>query len=73
MDDVKEEKEEIKIEPEIKDHTVQPSLTCGKGEHYFVQVSGTEVRCRKCPVGYNIGPGYEVKNGHVILHGQLLI
>ena len=72
MDD-KEEKKEIKVEADIKDHRVQPALTCVKGEHYFVQINGTEVQCRKCPVGYNIGPGTTIKDGHIYIHNTFLV
>lgn len=48
-----------------------PNLICN--DHYFKFKSGVEVYCTKCPIGYPIGPGTEIKNGHITIHGQLVI
>lgn len=55
-------------------YTFTPSdpYTCVE-QHYFVRKSGTEAQCRDCPVGYMIIPGYDVKEGHIYLHGSLVI
>lgn len=53
--------------------TVKPSVNCAKNEHYFEYISGTEVQCTKCPMGYPIGPGTEVRDGHIYIHGTRVI
>lgn len=53
--------------------TISPSVTCTKGNHNFVQVSGTEAECPRCHVGYGLGAGAEVKEGHIYIHGELVI
>jgi hypothetical protein len=52
---------------------IQPSLTCEKGRHFFQRISGVEIKCQKCPIGYPVSGGTEVKNGRVMIHGQLVI
>ena len=52
---------------------IKPSLTCKASEHYFVYQSGTEVRCTKCPVGYPIAIGTEARDGHIYIHGELIL
>ena len=53
---------------------VRPSQHCAKGDHYFDYVSGTEALCQKCrTVGYPIGAGTEVKNGHIFIHGEMVL
>lgn len=63
-----------KVEPSDQLIHVRPVQHCAKGDHYFGYVSGTEVLCQKCKtVGYPIGAGTEVKNGHIYIHGTLVI
>lgn len=52
---------------------IQPSLMCAKGEHYFKYISGMEIKCQKCPVGYGVTAGTSLKNGKVMIHGQLVL
>jgi hypothetical protein len=52
---------------------IQPSLTCEKGRHYFKYISGMEIKCQKCPIGYQISAGTEVKDGSVYIHGQFVM
>ena len=61
----KEEKEEL-----LK---LGPNLMCSKGDHEFKYKTGTEIECMKCPIGYPLGPGSVLKNGHVYLHGEFVI
>lgn len=66
-----QEVKEVKDEGELL--RVGVNLTCSKVDHYFVYQSGTEVRCTKCPSGYPIAPGTECRNGHLYVHGELVI
>lgn len=52
--------------------TLSKEVTC-KNSHDFVRISGIEAKCKRCPVGTMITPANEVKNGHIYLHGSLLI
>lgn len=63
--------QEEKVEP-IDQLRIGPNLTCEK-DHHFVYQTGTEVRCTKCPIGYPISPGTECRNGHLYIHGELVI
>lgn len=51
---------------------IKPSLNCKDG-HYFIYHSSMEVKCMKCPVGYPIGIGTELKDGHLYIHGELIL
>lgn len=42
-------------------------------KHYFLRISGIEVECQNCHAGFQISLGYQVKNGHIYLHGSLVI
>ena len=57
--------------------TVKPPITCSKTEHSFRLVRnemGIAAECVKCPVGYPLPPiGWELKEGHIYIHGQLVI
>lgn len=66
-------KEEIKKADEGELIQVKPSATCTKGNHVFVQVSGTEAECPRCHVGYGLGVGAEVKDGHIYIQGELVL
>lgn len=59
-------------EAEVNRYKVGPNLACGRGEHKFIQ-KGAAAECTKCPVGYNLGAGGEVKDGHIYIRGELLI
>ena len=62
-------KEEVKDESQI--HIPKESII--KGEHYFEYISGTEVMCTKCPLGYGVTAGMEVKDGHIYIGEKLLV
>lgn len=51
-------------------HHVKPKVTCTRTDHVFARVSGTEVRCQRCPVGYQIGPGVLVQDGKLLIDGH---
>ena len=42
-------------------------------KHYMVRMSGTEVECRECHLGFFVGPRDRVKNGHLYLNGKKVI
>jgi hypothetical protein len=48
-----------------------PNRVCN--EHNFVRRKQSEAYCTKCPVGYYIPPGGELKEGHIYIDGQRLI
>ena len=49
-------------------------ISCQKGGHEFVYVrTGREAKCRKCPVGYILPIGAEIKKGHIFIKGQLVV
>ena len=72
--------EEKKPEPKLGNHDdgselirIGPSVTCGKGEHYFTYKSSQEIICTKCPIGYPINGFIEIRDGHVYKEGVFLI
>ena len=65
--------QEAKNKEESTEKIVQIGPSIIGQEHEFDYVSGTEVMCRKCPLGYILGPEYTVKNGHIYRDGQLMI
>lgn len=67
---MKEEKEAQKEGEVLK---LGPNLACVKGDHEFKYVTALEVECMKCPIGYPLGPGSELKNGHIYRHGEKII
>lgn len=62
-----EEKDEGKV---LK---LGPNLTCKKGGHYFVYKTALEIECRKCEIGYVIGPGMNIHEGNITVHGDELV
>lgn len=54
-------------------YKLKPSITCGKGKHYFVQTTGLEVKCTKCPIGFRIQPGAEIKEGRIYIDEVLVV
>ena len=44
---------------------VSDDIVCRRGKHYFEYKSSREVKCKKCPVGYPIGVGITLKDGHI--------
>ncbi len=68
MEEVKEtDSEEIKYGMV----TLKPNTVCT--DHSFEYVSGTEVQCMKCPLGYGVTPETTVKDGHIYIKGELVI
>lgn len=52
---------------------IKPSLSCAKDDHYFIYRSGMEVMCNKCPVGYPVSIGTECRDGHLYIHGEMIL
>lgn len=57
-------------EANINKHELIKPETC---EHNFVRKTGMDVHCSKCPVGFIITPDIEIKDGHLMKHGSLMI
>lgn len=57
-------------EANINKHELQAPVLC---EHKFVRMTGTEVRCHKCHVGFIITPDIDLKDGHLYKHGSIMI
>lgn len=72
---LQEESEDKKL-PELEDdkttevYTAQ-SRSCEK--HYMDHTSSREVQCRKCGVGYLLGGGEIVKEGHIYIGNTRII
>ena len=41
-------------------------------QHTFVQL-GFNAECTKCHIGFQLGIGAEVKEGHIYIKGQLIV
>lgn len=51
---------------------IHAPITCAE-KHFFIYKTANTVECTKCPVGYQLPPlGAEVKNGRVLIHGQII-
>jgi hypothetical protein len=65
------------MQKDIKEEPTDQLLKIGPNiigrEHNFMYISGTEVMCRKCPLGYVVGPGTELRGGHIYLEDELVI
>lgn len=44
-----------------------------KCEHYFELISSTQIKCKKCGVGYFIGMDDMVRDGHLFHADKLVI
>ena len=51
-------------------HVLEKPAVC---EHFFFRTAGTEVKCRKCPIGFYVSPDVELKEGHLYKHGSKMI
>ena len=49
------------------------TVSCPQGGHTFYHTASMSVKCRGCPVGYNLGAGTYLKDGHIFSGDQLLI
>ena len=61
------------LEAENERIKIKDPVTCEKGKHEFFRSQSMEAMCRKCPIGFVLSVGNEVKDGHIYLHGTLLI
>lgn len=52
----------------INKHELSEPVLC---EHFFVRITGTEVKCNKCPIGFFSTD--EIRDGHLYRHGALMI
>jgi hypothetical protein len=62
VEEAKDEGELVKLGPNL--------IT---GEHNFTYISGTEVQCTKCPLGYVVGANTEIKDGHIYIENKFLV
>lgn len=58
------------VEADVKKLRVSEPVKC---EHNFVRMAGNEIKCQKCPIGFFVSPGDELKSGHLYRHGSLVI
>ena len=70
IEEVKKEDNESNEEVLIK---IKPPVTCDKGGHEFYRINGLEVKCKKCPVGYSLPVGAELKDEHIYIGSQFVI
>jgi hypothetical protein len=66
--DTKNKKEEKDYSEMV---TLKPNVI-GK-EHNFRYVTGTEVECMKCPLGYTLSSESRLIDGHIYIKGDLVI
>ena len=57
----------------INEDKLYPILATCANQHIFERRSGNEAKCRNCPLGYYLSPGMDVVNGHIVIHGDLVI
>ena len=74
-----QEKGKEKLDNLLQDETTEkytlgPDLGCNKNGHYFIYRSAKDAKCRKCPIGYFLSVGAEIKeDGHIYIDGQFVI
>lgn len=62
------------IDPDaIVEEKIVPQLVTCAGDHFFLRQYGNEAKCAKCPLGYYLSVGMEVKNGHIYKDKELVI
>lgn len=64
---------DAKVKEEVKEEVHIPKPSIIKGEHSFEYITGTEVMCTKCPLGYVVGPNVEIRDGHIYIEDKLLV
>jgi len=42
-------------------------------KHEFERLNGIEVRCKKCHMGYRLGPEFSLQDGHIYYKSKKLI
>ena len=57
-------------EANVNKHELAVPDTC---THNFVYKTGTEVHCTKCSIGFIVTPDINLKEGHLMKHGSLMI
>lgn len=67
---MEELQEQIKEDEEYKMLTLSADIICG--DHEFFHTTGSEIKCKKCPLGYLVGPEISLHDGKIYLHGDKL-
>jgi len=52
---------------------LKPSLNCKNNEHFFYRIGSQEAWCNKCPVGYPLSFGTEIREGHIYINDEFVI
>lgn len=73
IDSLPESKDEFWKDAETETLPEKPSRMCAKGQHVFRHTKGLEVKCIKCPTGYILAPGWEVRDGHIVINNEVVI
>lgn len=68
VDDLPNQKDDFWKDADNRTYKVEARLCT----HNFKRVSATQAECT-CGVGFNIQGPYEVKEGHIYLHGSLVV
>ena len=71
IDELPESKDTFWKDAETETIPPRPPRTCSQGKHEFKRI-GHEAKC-SCGVGYQLGPGTIVEEGHIYLYGKLLV
>lgn len=66
-----DKKEEIKQAEEYKILIPSKNYICK--DHDFRYITGIEVKCTKCPLGFMMSPGATLKEGRIYLHGSQVV
>jgi hypothetical protein len=52
---------------------VGPNRVCDRALHEFEMVNGREVKCVRCPLGYVLSVGADIRKKHIYFHGEFVI
>lgn len=72
-EEVSSDKQALQKDLEGEVYKLQPSITCGKQEHFFKLVSASAAECTKCPVGYPLPLGSEICDGHIYINNKFVL
>ena len=53
--------------------TLGADRVCGKGTHSFIRIKQNEAKCQKCPLGFILPPGGDVKDSSIYIENERLI
>lgn len=65
--------EEVEKEPAYEVYKLEGAITCDKENHNFDYVSGTQVECKKCKVGFGASPNMRIEEGHIYIGDVFVI